>query len=126
VPGISYNLQKNFERSTSLGPCIVVGELQPQNVTVQTRINGELRQDYSTSEMIWGFGELAEYISRTVPFVPGDLFAGGTSVGTAADLTAVRFPGARTRPKELFLKVGDTVEVSSPQIGSITNQIVAG
>jgi len=49
--------------------------------------------------------------------------AAGTAAGTAADKT-VRLPDG-TRPKDLFLKVGDVVEVSSPQIGTLRNRIVS-
>jgi 2-keto-4-pentenoate hydratase/2-oxohepta-3-ene-1,7-dioic acid hydratase in catechol pathway len=119
---MSYNLAKNFDRSTSMGPCIVVGELDPQNVDVQLTVNGKQRQNYNTREMIFNFGEVLEYLSRDFTFVPGDVIAGGTSVGTAADQTK-RGPDG-SRPKDLFLKVGDVVEVSSPSIGALCNRIV--
>jgi 2-keto-4-pentenoate hydratase/2-oxohepta-3-ene-1,7-dioic acid hydratase in catechol pathway len=119
---MSYNLAKNFDRSTSMGPCIVVGELDPQNVDVQLRVNGALRQEYNTREMIFGFGEVLEYLSRDFTFVPGDVIAGGTSVGTAADQTKRAADGSR--PKGLFLKIGDVVDVSSPSIGVLSNRIV--
>jgi 2-keto-4-pentenoate hydratase/2-oxohepta-3-ene-1,7-dioic acid hydratase in catechol pathway len=118
---MSYNLAKNFDRSTSMGPCIVVGELDPQNVDVQLTVNGKQRQNYNTREMIFNFGEVLEYLSRDFTFVPGDVIAGGTSVGTAADQTK-RGPDG-SRPKDLFLKVGDVVEVSSPSIGALCNRI---
>jgi 2-keto-4-pentenoate hydratase/2-oxohepta-3-ene-1,7-dioic acid hydratase in catechol pathway len=119
---MSYNLAKNFDHSTSIGPCIVVGELDPQNVDVQLTVNGAQRQSYNTREMIFSFGEVLEYLSRDFTFVPGDVIAGGTSVGTAADQTK-RSPDG-SRPKDLFLKVGDVVEVSSPGIGALRNRIV--
>ena len=119
---MSYNLAKNFDRSTSMGPCIVVGELDPRSVDVQLRVNGTLRQEYNTREMIFSFGEVLEYLSRDFTFVPGDVIAGGTSVGTAADQTKRAADGSR--PKDLFLKVGDVVEVSSPGIGVLRNRIV--
>jgi 2-keto-4-pentenoate hydratase/2-oxohepta-3-ene-1,7-dioic acid hydratase in catechol pathway len=119
---MSYNLAKNFDRSTSMGPCIVVGELDPQNVDVSLRVNGHERQSYNTREMIFDFGEVLEYLSRDFTFVPGDVIAGGTSVGTAADQTKRGADGSR--PKELFLKVGDAVELSSPGIGVLCNRIV--
>jgi 2-keto-4-pentenoate hydratase/2-oxohepta-3-ene-1,7-dioic acid hydratase in catechol pathway len=59
-----------------------------------------------------------------MPFVPGDIFAGGTSAGTAADLTGVNFADIDPRPKDFFLKPGDVVEVSSPKIGTLRNQVV--
>lgn len=120
---VSYNLPKNFDGAASMGPCIAVGETGQQDVDVETRVNGVVRQSYNTSEMIWGFGEVLEYLSRDFTFVPGDVIAGGTSAGTAADKSR-RGPDGK-RPLDLFLKVGDTVEVSSSKIGALSNKIVA-
>jgi acylpyruvate hydrolase len=121
----SYGLAKNFDRSASLGPCIVVGELTPQNVDAETRVNGAVRQHYNTRDMIWPFGEILEWLSRDFTFLPGDVIAGGTAAGTAMDKTPPP-PSGGTRSTELFLKVGDVVEVSSPKIGTLRNRIVAG
>jgi len=120
---VSYNLQKNFDGAASIGPCIVVGESHQQDVKVETRVNGVVRQSYNTKEMIWDFGEVLEYLSQDFTFVPGDVIAGGTSAGTAADKSR-RSPDGK-RPLDLFLKIGDTVEVSSPMIGALSNKIVA-
>ena len=119
---VSYNLQKNFDGAASMGPCIAVGETDPQEIDVETRVNGVVRQRYSTSEMIWNFGEVLEYLSQDFTFVPGDVIAGGTSAGTAADKSR-RGPDGK-RPLDLFLKVGDLVEVSSSKIGALPNKIV--
>jgi 2-keto-4-pentenoate hydratase/2-oxohepta-3-ene-1,7-dioic acid hydratase in catechol pathway len=120
---VSYNLQKNFDGAVSMGPCIAVGETDPQEVDAETRVNGVVRQSYNTKEMIWNFGEVLEYLSQDFTFVPGDVIAGGTSAGTAADKSR-RGPDGK-RPLDLFLKVGDSVEVSSPKIGALANKIVA-
>ena len=120
---VSYNLQKNFDGAVSMGPCIVVGETHQQEVPVETRVNGVLRQSYSTKQMIWNFGEVLEYLSQDFTFVPGDVIAGGTSAGTAADQSRRGSDGKR--PLDLFLKIGDTVEVSSSKIGALANKIVA-
>ena len=120
---ISYNLAKNFDGSASMGPCIVVGEIDHRNINVETRINGEVRQSYNTNEMIWPFGEVLEYLSRDFTFVSGDVIAGGTSAGTAADMSRRQTEGAKS--PNLFLKIGDVVELSSPQIGKLANRIVA-
>jgi 2-keto-4-pentenoate hydratase/2-oxohepta-3-ene-1,7-dioic acid hydratase in catechol pathway len=120
---VSYNLQKNFDGAVSMGPCIVVGELDHQDIDAETRVNGVLRQSYNTSEMIWSFGDVLEYLSQDFTFVPGDVIAGGTSAGTAADKSR-RSPDGK-RPLDLFLKIGDTVEVSSSKIGALANKIVA-
>jgi acylpyruvate hydrolase len=120
---VSYNLQKNFDGAVSMGPCIAVGEVNHQDADVETRVNGVLRQSYNTREMIWSFGEVLEYLSQDFTFIPGDVIAGGTSAGTAADKSR-RGPDGR-RPLDLFLKIGDTVEVSSSKIGALSNKIVA-
>jgi 2-keto-4-pentenoate hydratase/2-oxohepta-3-ene-1,7-dioic acid hydratase in catechol pathway len=118
---ISYNLAKNFDGSASMGPCVVVGELDHRNINVETRINGEVRQSYNTKEMIWPFGEVLEYLSKDFTFVPGDVIAGGTSAGTAADMSRRQTEGAKA--PNLFLKIGDVAELSSPQIGKLSNRI---
>ena len=120
---VSYNLQKNFDGAVSMGPCIVVGETDHQDVDAETRVNGVVRQSYNTREMIWNFAEVLEYLSQDFTFVPGDVIAGGTSAGTAADKSR-RGPDGK-RPLDLFLKIGDTVEVSSSKIGALSNKIVA-
>jgi acylpyruvate hydrolase len=120
---VSYNLQKNFDGAVSMGPCIVVGELDHQDIDAKTRVNGVVRQSYNTKDMIWSFAEVLEYLSRDFTFVPGDVIAGGTSAGTAADKSR-RGPDGK-RPLDLFLKIGDTVDVSSSKIGALSNKIVA-
>lgn len=120
---VSYNLQKNFDGAVSMGPCIVVGEADHQDIDAETRVNGVPRQSYNTKEMIWNFAEVLEYLSQDFTFVPGDVIAGGTSAGTAADKSR-RGPDGK-RPLDLFLKIGDTVEVSSSKIGALSNKIVA-
>ena len=122
---MSYNLAKNFDGSTAIGPVILVREddVVPGNIDVETRVNGEVRQNFNSSAMIWSFGEVLEYLSADFTFVPGDIISGGTAMGTAADQTPPPAHGAK-RPKDLFLKPGDTVDVSSPQIGLLTNRIV--
>ena len=120
--GMSYNTAKNFDRSCSIGPCIVVGELDCQNVDAQTKVNGQVRQSFNSKDMIFKFGEVLEFLSKDFTFVPGDIISGGTAKGTAADQTKKNADG--TKPTALFLKPGDTVEVASPQIGSIANKLV--
>jgi 2-keto-4-pentenoate hydratase/2-oxohepta-3-ene-1,7-dioic acid hydratase in catechol pathway len=120
---MSYNLAKNFDGSTCMGPAIAVGEVSPAAVDMQTCVNGEVRQRFNSRDMVFSFAEVLEYLSRDFSFVPGDVIAGGTAAGTAADKTQ-RLPDG-SRPKDLFLKVGDEVTVSSPQIGELRNRIVA-
>jgi 2-keto-4-pentenoate hydratase/2-oxohepta-3-ene-1,7-dioic acid hydratase in catechol pathway len=109
----SFNLGKNFDGGASVGPCIVVGELDPTDVHVTTTVNGELRQSYSTADMIFSHAEYLEYLSRDFTFLPGDLISGGSGPGTATDSGAG------------FLRPGDMVEVTSAEVGTLRNEVVA-
>ena len=120
---MSYNLAKNFDGSTSMGPCIVVDELQPQDVDVELKVNGSVRQRYNTREMIFSFGEVLEFLSRDMTLVAGDVIAGGTAAGTAADASPPGPDGVKSR--DLFLKPGDTVEISNAAIGTLRNRVVS-
>ncbi len=113
-------LRKNFDTSFSMGPCIVVGELDPMDVMIETHVNGELRQRFNSGEMIYTYGEYLEYLSRDFTFVPGDVISGGTAAGTAADSSEIA--GGIYAP-ERFLKPGDTVSISSPAIGTLDARI---
>lgn len=112
---LSFNLAKNFDGSASLGPAIVVGELDPQDVALEVRVNRELRQSFRSRDMIFSFAEYLEHLTRDLTFQPGDVLAGGTGPGTAMD----------TNRPDRFLSPGDVVEVSSPGIGVLRNRVVA-
>lgn len=114
---------KNFDCSKSIGPCIVVGEICPSKLQIETYVNGQRRQSFNTGEMIFSFGEVLEQFSRDLTFVPGDVIAGGTGAGTAIDQTVPNPDGSW--PRDLFLKPGDKVEVRAEGIGSIHAEIVA-
>ena len=88
----------------TLGPCILVDEFDPQDIDVELRINGQVRQHYNTREMTFSFAEFLEFLSRDFTFLPGDLLAGGTGEGTAMDASRPATDGSA--PKDLFLKVG--------------------
>jgi 2-keto-4-pentenoate hydratase/2-oxohepta-3-ene-1,7-dioic acid hydratase in catechol pathway len=120
---MSFNLPKNFDGSASVGPCVVVDELDPQDVAVEVRVDGELRQSYRSRDMIFSFAKYLEFLSRDFTFLPGDVLAGGTGAGTAMDATRPRPDGSV--PTDLFLKPGQRVEVSSPSIGVLANRVVA-
>lgn len=114
---------KNFDHSKSVGPCIVVDEVDPNDFHIETYVNGQCRQSFDTSEMIFSFGEVLEHFSRDFTFFPGDVIAGGTGAGTAIDQTVPNADGSW--PRDLFLKPGDKVEVRAEGIGSILGDIVA-
>ena len=120
---LNFNLPKNFDGSTSLGPCIVAGEgVDIQDVGVEVRVNDQVRQSYNSRDMIFSFAELIAYLSRDFTFQPGDMVAAGTGPGTAMDMTRPAADGST--PTDLFLSVGDVVEVSSPAIGALRNRVV--
>ncbi|HEX4193620.1 MAG TPA: fumarylacetoacetate hydrolase family protein [Stellaceae bacterium] len=114
---------KNFDTSGSLGPCIIVDEADCTNIDIETLVNGERRQAHNTKEMTFSFAQYLEYLSRDLTLKPGDLICSGTGEGTAADSSPTNADG--TQPPDRFLKIGDKVEIKSPQIGSLKVTIVA-
>lgn len=123
-PGpMKFAMQKNFDGCCSIGPCIVVGEdIDPFDAEVETLVNGERRQFYRTSDMVFSFGEYMEYLSSDFTLFPGDMISGGTAVGTAADSAQMLEDG--TPDNAYFLNPGDSVEIRSPGIGSLDAKVV--
>jgi 2-keto-4-pentenoate hydratase/2-oxohepta-3-ene-1,7-dioic acid hydratase in catechol pathway len=119
-----FTWNKNFDSCGSIGPCIVTKDEipNPDDIEFKTVVSGELRQSGRVSGMARKYGEWVEYLSRDVVLHPGDIITSGTCAGTAADRTPKKDGVADAA---LFLKEGDTVEVSSPQIGVLTNRVVA-
>jgi 2-keto-4-pentenoate hydratase/2-oxohepta-3-ene-1,7-dioic acid hydratase in catechol pathway len=107
---------KNFEQSGSLGPWFCTpDELDPMGeLRVMTRVNGERRQDDTTSNLMFPFDYLISYLSTFFRLKPGDVIATGTPNGA----------GARFDPPR-YLKEGDVVEVEVPGIGVLENRVTA-
>ncbi len=101
---------KNFDNSGSLGPWVETGLDTAKPLRVTTKVNGELRQDDTTDRLTWGFAWLISYISTFATLKPGDYIWTGTPTGA----------GVHRNPP-VWLKPGDVVEVSSPQIGVLRN-----
>jgi 2-keto-4-pentenoate hydratase/2-oxohepta-3-ene-1,7-dioic acid hydratase in catechol pathway len=120
---LKFGMAKNFDQSCSLGPCIVVGELDPENIDPETWVNGERRQQFNTRDMVFSYWEYIEYLSRDLTLYPGDIISGGTAAGTAAD-SSPRMADGQFAP-ERFLKPGDSVEIKAPAIGSLSVRIAA-
>jgi 2-keto-4-pentenoate hydratase/2-oxohepta-3-ene-1,7-dioic acid hydratase in catechol pathway len=108
---------KNFDCSKSIGPWIAVDEVDPTCCDVETRVNGDIRQCFNTSDMIHTFGELIEQISQDFTLQAGDVLSGGTGPGTAVDATVPDSNGVL--PLDLFLHPGDRVAVSSSGLGTL-------
>jgi len=120
---------KAFDSGAPLGPCIVTADeiADPQNLKLQSRINGELRQSSSTSNMIWTCAELIHFFSRNFTLKPGMVIITGTPAGTAwsADKElggkGVTQPGLV--PATRYCLPGDVVECEVEGIGVLRNPI---
>ncbi|MEM7439387.1 MAG: fumarylacetoacetate hydrolase family protein [Pseudomonadota bacterium] len=106
---------KNFEGSGSIGPWLVPVKSPDQmtDVRIQTRVNGDTRQDDRTSRMIFNHAAEIAYISTFTHLQPGDMIISGTPTGA----------GARLDPPQ-YLKPGDVVEVEIEGIGTLRNGVV--
>lgn len=130
-PQSSFARGKNFETSICGGPCIVVGEFpDAQNISWETRVNREVRQQGNTKDMTFSFSEYVEYLSADMTLLPGDVISAGTTAGTAQDSSELMLAsgeggGQPLRDPKRFLKPGDMVEVSNPVIGVLRNRIIA-
>lgn len=118
-------LQKNFDTSASLGPCIVTKDEipDPHNLMLELWLNGELRQSGSTNLMIHKFPAWISLISQNFTLNPGDMFASGTCSGTAMDTTPR--PKEGPVPTDRFVKVDDVIEFKVEHIGSMKNKVIA-
>jgi 2-keto-4-pentenoate hydratase/2-oxohepta-3-ene-1,7-dioic acid hydratase in catechol pathway len=104
---------KNFEGTLPVGPELVTAdEVDPLDVAIETRVNGELVQGGRTSQMVISISEQIEFLSSFVTLEPGDLIATGTPAGVGA---------AREPP--FFLEDGDVVEVTVEGVGVIRNRM---
>ncbi|MFQ3354660.1 MAG: 2-keto-4-pentenoate hydratase/2-oxohepta-3-ene-1,7-dioic acid hydratase in catechol pathway [Paracoccaceae bacterium] len=105
---------KNFDSSGSMGPWIVPfrDALQLDDINLETRVNGEVRQKDRTSRMIFSFRKIIAYVSTFTTLVPGDVLVCGTPTGA----------GARFDPP-IWLIPGDLVEVEAEGIGTLSNHI---
>ncbi len=98
---------KGFDTFCPVGP-VVSDEIDPKTgLTVETRVNGELRQQGSTKDFIFPIPELLCYISAAITLEPGDLLLTGTPAGVGQ------------------LATGDRVEVTIPGLGVLSNSFVA-
>lgn len=106
---------KSFDTFCPIGPWIVTGDEipDPQALTVRCRVDGTLRQNGSTADMIFDVATLVSYISDAFTLEPGDLILTGTPAGVAM--------GQSPPP---WLQPGQLCEVEIPEIGVIANRIV--
>ncbi|MCJ1419334.1 hypothetical protein MMC32_005688 [Xylographa parallela] len=112
--GGQWALGKCFDGWAPWGPGIVSGEVlgDPTGLRISTRVNGELRQQGETGDLIFGVAETVSKLSRGTTLLPGDLIFTGTPEGVAMGMNP---------PK--WLKDGDVVEVSLEGVGTCTNRV---
>jgi len=88
---------KGFDGSAPLGPWIET-DVDPNDAVVETRLNGEVRQQGRTTDMVYGVATLIEYITAFMTLLPGDVVLTGTPEGvgplTAGDVVEVEVEGA--------------------------------
>lgn len=105
---------KNWDRSGAIGPWLVpfTKPEQLDDIRLETRVNGEVRQSDRTGRMMYDFRYIVNYVSTFCTLVPGDVIVCGTPTGA----------GARFDPP-IWLKPGDVVEVEAEGIGILRNGI---
>ena len=107
-------LGKSFDTFCPLGPCLVTTDEIPDPQTLQIKciLNGKAMQDTNTSDMIFSVAEIIEFLSSCMTLLPGTVILTGTPSGVGF----VRNP-------PVFLKPGDTVELTIDKIGTLSNPV---
>lgn len=106
---------KSFPTFNPLGPEIVAhGDIDAANLRLWCKVNGVMKQDSNTSDLLFGIDHIVWYISQFMELFPGDIINTGTPFGV----------GLGFKPP-IYLKVGDIVETGIDGIGAFTNRCVA-
>jgi 2-keto-4-pentenoate hydratase/2-oxohepta-3-ene-1,7-dioic acid hydratase in catechol pathway len=100
-----YTRSKGFDTFGPVGPCIAVG-LDGKDLQVQAFVNGDLRQNSRSRELIFTIPELVEFISSVMTLLPGDIISTGTPSGISP------------------IRPGDSVTVHVEGVGALTNPVV--
>lgn len=100
-----YTRAKGFDSFCPIGPWIETG-LHPKNLAVRSRVNGQLRQDGHSRNMIHDIAHLIAYVSSVMTLLPGDVLSTGTYAGTGP------------------LLAGDEVEIEIEGLGTLHNPVI--
>jgi len=112
----TWTLGKSFDTHGPMGPWIVTSDqiADPHRLGLKTWVDGELRQNANTAEMIFNGYELIAYLSQAMTLEPGDVITTGTPAGV----------GVKMKPRG-YLKPGQTVQVEIEGIGKLVNPVIA-
>jgi 2-keto-4-pentenoate hydratase/2-oxohepta-3-ene-1,7-dioic acid hydratase in catechol pathway len=110
----TFTLGKSFDTHGPIGPWLTTDDeiADPLDLRMSLSVNGEVRQDWSTDDMIYDIYEQIAYLTQVMTLMPGDIIATGTPAGIGA-------------PTGRFLKVGDVVRAEIDGLGAIENLVVA-
>jgi 2-keto-4-pentenoate hydratase/2-oxohepta-3-ene-1,7-dioic acid hydratase in catechol pathway len=103
---VQFTRAKGFDSFCPLGPWIET-ELDTSDLRVMTHLNGDVKQDGTTKDMVFDVAALVAHVSSVMTLLPGDVILTGTPDGVGP------------------MQVGDEVEVSVSGIGSLTNKVVS-
>lgn len=108
-------LGKTLDHFAPVGPYIVPAEeISPNELTIRSYVNGELRQNGDTRDMIFDCASIVSYISRCITLKPGDLIFTGTPPGVVMGMP---------KERQIWLKKGDEVSVEIEHIGTLSNRL---
>ena len=107
---------KSYDTFAPFGPVLVTKDEipNPDNLELELKVNGEVRQKANTSQLIMPVAQLVAYVSRFMTLNPGDVVSTGTPGGVALGMNP-----------PVYLKPGDVVEFSCPAIGTVTQVVEA-
>jgi 2-keto-4-pentenoate hydratase/2-oxohepta-3-ene-1,7-dioic acid hydratase in catechol pathway len=112
-----WTIGKNFDASGGFGPCLVTADELPAGgvgLRIQSILNGKIMQDANTSDMVFGVARTIALLSQCLTLEPGDVLVMGTPGGVGY---------ARTPP--VWMKAGDTIDISIQGIGVLSNPVTA-
>jgi 2-keto-4-pentenoate hydratase/2-oxohepta-3-ene-1,7-dioic acid hydratase in catechol pathway len=111
----TWTLGKSFDTHGPLGPWLVTADeiVNPQQLSLKTWVDDELRQNANTNEMIFSCYEMVAYLSTVMTLEPGDVISTGTPSGV----------GVKMKPRG-YLKAGQTVRIEIEGIGTLSNFVI--
>ena len=115
--GSQWTLGKNFDKTGAWGPDFVTADELPaggKGLKIETRLNGQVLQSSTTSNMIFDTKSLVSWASRVMTLEPGDIILTGTPHGVGF-----------VRKPPIFMKPGDSCEIEIEGIGLLRNPVGA-